>query len=154
MAVIARVNPIIRGWANYYRNAVSSDMSAKLDSYLFWISYKWARHQHQKKARRWIARQYFGRFNQSRNDLWVFGDRATGAYLQRFAWTKIVRHAQVKYGASLDDPALSHIGHNDGQNVSRVRSGVLHCPRGLLEPCAVKKLQARMLLWMSSRLFN
>jgi len=38
--------------------------------------------------------------------VWVFGDRDSGAYLHKFAWTKIVRHRMVKGSASLDDPAL------------------------------------------------
>ena len=106
-AVVGRLNPNIRGWANYYRRVVSSAVFAKLDSYLFFITYKWARRQHQNKSRQMIARRYFGRFNKSRNDRWVFGDRESGVYMQRFAWTKIVRHAQVKYGASPDDPEMT-----------------------------------------------
>jgi hypothetical protein len=38
---------------------------------------------------------------------WVFGDRHTGGYLHRFAWTNIVRHQIVKHAASLDDPELA-----------------------------------------------
>ncbi len=38
---------------------------------------------------------------------WVLGDRDTGAYLTKFAWTKIVRHVPVHGGASPDDPALT-----------------------------------------------
>ncbi len=52
-------------------------------------------------------KRYFGQFNPSRQDHWVFGDRDSGAHLTRFAWTKIVRHVQVKGGASPDDPALT-----------------------------------------------
>jgi len=37
----------------------------------------------------------------------VFGDRDTGAYLPKPAWTEIVRHILVKSGASPDDPALA-----------------------------------------------
>jgi RNA-directed DNA polymerase len=36
----------------------------------------------------------------------VLGDRASGAYLHRFAWTGINRHQIVKQWASPDDPAL------------------------------------------------
>jgi hypothetical protein len=37
----------------------------------------------------------------------VFGDRDSGAYLLKFAWTKITRHTMVKGWASPDDPALA-----------------------------------------------
>jgi RNA-directed DNA polymerase len=39
-AVIARLNPIIRGWAGYYRTAVSSEISTALDHYLWKLTYK------------------------------------------------------------------------------------------------------------------
>ena len=47
------------------------------------------------------------RVQQCRRDRWVFGDRDSGAYLVKFAWTNIVRHPMVKGNASPDDPALA-----------------------------------------------
>lgn len=46
-------------------------------------------------------------FNPSKRNRWIFGDRGTGAYLPKFAWTKIVRHSMVVGNASPDDPALT-----------------------------------------------
>jgi RNA-directed DNA polymerase len=106
-AVIARLNPIIRGWAAYYRTAVSSETFAALDHYLWKLTYKWAKHSHPNKPTRWVIRRYFGTFHRSRCDRWVFGDRDSGAYLLRFAWTKIVRHQMVRGTSSPDDPALA-----------------------------------------------
>lgn len=45
-------------------------------------------------------------FNPARRDKWVFGDRDSGAYLLKFAWTKIIRHQMVKDVSSPDDPTL------------------------------------------------
>ncbi|HWM98324.1 MAG TPA: group II intron reverse transcriptase/maturase, partial [Streptosporangiaceae bacterium] len=112
VAVIARLNPIIRGWAAYYRGVVSSKIFNSLDSYVWKLVYKWAKHTHPKKPRAWIARRYFGRFNTSRGDRWVFGDRAGTnerggvPHLVKFSWTDIVRHQMVKGAASPDDPDL------------------------------------------------
>ena len=113
MAVIARLNPIIRGWAAYYRGVVSSKLFAALDNHMWWLTYRWARHSHPNKSKKWIARRYFGRFNKFRNDRWVFGDRdhvvndrGDVAFLVKFSWTAIVRHQLVAGGASPDDPNL------------------------------------------------
>ncbi|MET7728260.1 group II intron reverse transcriptase/maturase [Streptomyces mirabilis] len=106
-AVIAKLNPIIRGWAAYYRGVVSSKVFTSLDNHVWKLVYKWARHTHPNKPRGWVTARYFGRFNTSRQDRWVFGDRETGRYLAKFAWTKIVRHQLVIKGASVDDPALT-----------------------------------------------
>ena len=106
-AVISRLNPIIRGWSAYYRTVVASQAFAKLDNYLWMLTYKWANHSHPNKPKRWVVARYFGPFNRSRKDRWVFGDRDSGAYLLRFSWTKIVRHQLVPGTASPDDPALA-----------------------------------------------
>lgn len=105
--VIATLNPIIRGWAAYYRTAVSSQVFSGLDHYMWQLTWKWARYRHAGKPKRWIMARYFGRFNKSRGDRWVFGDRDSGAYLLKFSWTPITRHTMVKGAASPDDPALS-----------------------------------------------
>jgi RNA-directed DNA polymerase len=106
-AVVQRLNPIIRGWSAYYRTVVSSKAFTLLDRYLWQLTYKWAKFGHPKKPRYWIINRYFGDFNKSRQDRWVFGDRVGGAYRVKFAWTKIVRHRMVKGGASPDDPTLA-----------------------------------------------
>ena len=106
-AVLHRLNPIIRGWAAYYRTVVSSKAFAMLDRYLWGLTYKWAKFGHPKKPRSWIVNRYFGAFNKSRQDRWVFGDRASGAYRTKFAWTKIVRYRMVKGRSSPDDPTLA-----------------------------------------------
>lgn len=106
-AVIGQLNPIIRGWAAYYRGAVSSKVFNSLDAYLWRLLYKWARSSHRNKPKSWVTARYFGAFNKSRNDRWVFGDRDSGAYLAKFSWTKIVRHRLVQGAASPDDPALA-----------------------------------------------
>ena len=74
------------------------------------LAYRWAvRAIRTSRSTGSIAR-YFGAFNPARHDKWVFGDRDSGAYLHKFAWTKIVRHQMVKGTASPDDPALPATG--------------------------------------------
>jgi RNA-directed DNA polymerase len=106
-AVLIRLNPIIRGWATYYRGVVSSKTFGALDDYMWRLAYKWAVYSHSNKSKSWVVTRYFGMFNKSRRDRWVFGDRKSGAYLLKFAWTRIVRHQLVRSGASPDDPALA-----------------------------------------------
>jgi RNA-directed DNA polymerase len=116
-AVIARLTPITRGWAAYYRGVVSSKLFASLDHYLFKLTYKWAKRSHKNKPTSWIVDRYYGKFNRFRNDRWVFGDRDSGAYLPKLAWTGIVRHIPVKGGASPDDPDLAEYWASRRQKV-------------------------------------
>ncbi|MGH3713350.1 MAG: group II intron reverse transcriptase/maturase [Micromonosporaceae bacterium] len=113
MAVIARLNPIIRGWAAYYRGVVSSRVFSALDNYMWQLAYNWAKHSHPNKPKKWIVRRYFGKFNKFRNDRWVFGARARVSergdiyHMVKFSWTTIVRHQLVTGRASPDDPDLA-----------------------------------------------
>jgi RNA-directed DNA polymerase len=106
-AVLAKINPIVRGWVAYYRTVVSSKVFHALTDYLWKLAYKWACWSHPNKPKRWITQRYFGKFNKFRNDRWVFGDRDTGAYLPKPAWIDITRHTLVKGRASPDDPDLA-----------------------------------------------
>ncbi|MDO2392142.1 group II intron maturase-specific domain-containing protein [Mycobacterium avium subsp. hominissuis] len=114
-AVIARMNPIIRGWSAYYRGAVSSKVFSSLDHYMWRLTSGRARRPHPKKPKKWIARRHWGRFNKFRNDQWVFGDperplddrRENIACLVKFSWTHIVRHTLVAGRASPDAPELA-----------------------------------------------
>jgi len=106
-AVISKLNPIITGWAAYYRIGVSKRVFNALDAHLWKRAYKWARFTHANKSASWVRARYFDAFNPSRQDTWVFGSRDTGFYLRKFAWTPIVRHRMVAGGASADDPTLT-----------------------------------------------
>jgi RNA-directed DNA polymerase len=106
-AVIQKLSPIVRGWAAYYQGVVSTETFHNLDHHVWIILWKWALFRHPKKSKSWVVDRYFGQFHPTRRDLWVFGNRDSGAYLPRFGWTKIVRHDLVKGAASPDDPALA-----------------------------------------------
>jgi RNA-directed DNA polymerase len=106
-ALIARLNPVITGWAAYYRIGVSKRAYNALDAHMWRLAWKWAKFSHPDKPRRWIITRHFGMFNPARQDKWVLGSRETGFYLRKFAWTKIVRHRMAAGRASPDDPALT-----------------------------------------------
>ena len=112
IGVIAKMNPIIRGQANYFRTGASKKSFQDLDRHLWQHLYKWARRRHPKKSRKWVTARYFGPYHPTRRNKWVYGDRETGAYLHQYAWTKIVRHVPVIGRHSPDDPALAQYWAN------------------------------------------
>jgi RNA-directed DNA polymerase len=145
--VIARLNPIVRGCAAYYRNVVSSKVFTELDHYMWQLTYKWARCTHPNKPTRWIVRRYFGAFNTSRRDQWVFGDRDSGAYLLKFAWTRIVRHQMVTGTASPDDPVLADYWNTRRRKgirlpIDGIRLRLLQAQRGHCARCGELLLHA------------
>jgi RNA-directed DNA polymerase len=117
--VLARLNPIIRGWANYFRTVVASEIFHQLDSWMFYRADRYAKWQHPKKPKYWRQRKYWGRLNLDRSDRWVFGDKATGGYLLKFGWFPIERHVLVKGTASPDDPQLK--GYWEQRQAAKVK---------------------------------
>jgi RNA-directed DNA polymerase len=105
-ALISKLNPIIRGWANYYRIGVSSEAFSKIDNWMFFREKRYAKRMHPNKSDGWRKKRYFGKLNLDRNDNWVFGNKQTGTHLLKFSWFKIERHILVKGTSSPDDPKL------------------------------------------------
>ena len=105
-SVLAKLNPIIRGWANYFRTVVAKEIFSKLDNWMFYKADRYTRWMHPKKPKDWRHRKYWGRLHLDRLDCWVFGDKHTGGYLLKFSWFPIERHTLVKGRSSPDDLRL------------------------------------------------
>lgn len=108
IAAITKLNPIIKGWANYHKSAASKATYSKLDSFIFNKLKRWAKRTHPKKSWEWSKKKYWGQLCPGRKDKWVFGNRIDNQvlYLEKLAWTKIERHTLVKYKNSPDDSFL------------------------------------------------
>jgi len=57
--LINLLNPIIRGWCNYYSTVVSKDTFATLDHQVYWKIKKWAERRHCNKGKPWVKEKYF-----------------------------------------------------------------------------------------------
>jgi RNA-directed DNA polymerase len=105
--VTTRLNPIIRGWANYFRPKVSYKTFQALDEWMFRRELRYVKYRHPNKPWSWQKDRYWGRLHRQKNDNWVFGDTHSGVILLKFSWFNIQRHVMVKDSASPDDPMLS-----------------------------------------------
>lgn len=104
--IVKRLNPIIRGWSNYFRIGVAYETFTKLDRWMVDRQVRYVRRMHPRKNYVWKQNKYWGRLNLDRQDKWVFGDKQTGMALQKFVWTPIQRHILIEHTASPDDPGL------------------------------------------------
>ena len=57
--MIRDLNPIIRGWTNYYRHVVSKRIFATVDNAMWPMLYKWAKRRHPMKPHSWVQKRYF-----------------------------------------------------------------------------------------------
>ena len=105
VALINEMNPLIRGWSNYFRIGVAKEVFAKLDNFMYYRAKRYMKRRHPMKSGWWRTNKYWGR-PPGHQDRWVFMDKARNATLRKFAWTKIVRHRLVPQNYSPDDPTL------------------------------------------------
>ena len=94
-ALIDRLNPIIRGWANYYSNACSKATYNLMNHLVYQKLRAWAYHRHPNKSRRWIVRKYW---LMESGEGWVFASRNDQRTLRLFQHpqTPIKRHVKVQ----------------------------------------------------------
>lgn len=116
-ALIAHLNPIIRGWANYYSTSVSKEEFSKLDRLVYLKLKKWAKKRHPNKSSTWVASKYWHTVG---GDNWVFATKQKGKdsllCLLKHRATPIVRHVKVKGEASPFDGNLVYWSTRMGKN--------------------------------------
>ena len=108
VTLISRLNPIIRGWSNYYSGVVSKEIYSKLDNLMYGLLRKWALRRHPNKTGKWVANKYWHTVG---GNNWTFAHIADGKvakHLVRHNSTPIVRHVKVKGTASPYDGNLPY----------------------------------------------
>jgi RNA-directed DNA polymerase len=70
--LIANINPIIRGWSNYFNLGNSARYRDHLRQALYRLCWKWAQKKHPKWGKKTIARTYFHSHTTFKNTIWVF----------------------------------------------------------------------------------
>jgi group II intron reverse transcriptase/maturase len=96
-AVINKLNPIIRGFSNYYRYYNSTERMNGLDNLIFEKLLRWAKRRHPNKGMKWVANKYF--LAHSNQQKWQFSN--DNLILRNHTNTKIERYIQVKGRVSI-----------------------------------------------------
>ena len=104
--IIRVLNPIIRGYGQYWKHVVSKKTFSYMDHYVFSKLIKHLKQLHPKKSWKWITKRYFKKPNHGGNDRWTLTCPLTNIQLLKMAWIKIERHVMVAYKNSPDDPNL------------------------------------------------
>jgi len=67
--LIATLNPIIRGWTNYYAFTDNQKTFRYCDERMFWRLFRYACNRHKSKGKKWIINKYFHTFKGRK---WIF----------------------------------------------------------------------------------
>jgi RNA-directed DNA polymerase len=107
--LIQKLNPIIRGWANYHCHVCSKQTYRYTDYATFKALWQWARRRHPKsKSAHWVRQKYF---RTCRRRTWTFSGEIVGRngkektiHLLYATNTRIRRQVKIKAQANPFDP--------------------------------------------------
>jgi len=114
-ALIRHLNPIIRGWSNYYSTVVSKVTYADLDHLMYRKLRAWAKRRHPKMNSEKVVKKYWMTIG---DENWVFATKKENNPLRLFDHvnTPIVRHVKIKGESSPYDGNLVYWSKRKGDN--------------------------------------
>jgi len=103
--LILKLNPIIRGWANYYYYSSAKEIFNYIDYRIWQMVWSWCLRRHPRKGKTWIYLRYFMILN---NRKWLFGEKKENLLLFTRAFPAGKNYTPVKgYNSPYD--ATLHI---------------------------------------------
>ena len=122
-AVIRKLNPLLRGFANYYKGVVSKDIFSYISHRVWKYLWQWGKRRHPHKPNRWIRRRYFKTI---KGNSWIFATTTSDRRGKEKELTlfhipdvPIQRHIKVKGNVSPDDPSLKEYWKKRHQNLGK-----------------------------------
>jgi RNA-directed DNA polymerase len=83
------LNPVLRGWANYFRHGVSARTFDYLNSWSWWRVVNWLRHKHRRANWKWLRRRYLPRWRPTDGTVSMFNPTAIPITRYRYRGTRI-----------------------------------------------------------------
>ncbi len=138
-ALIGNLNPVIKGWSNYYSSVVSKEIYSSQDHLMYLKLKSWAERRHPNKSGSWVAKKYWQTIG---GNNWAFATRQKGinpVRLLSHAETPIVRHVKVKGDASPYDGNLIYWSSRMGAHpeVSTRMATLLKTQKGKCTHCGL-----------------
>ncbi|MDT9206154.1 MULTISPECIES: group II intron reverse transcriptase/maturase [unclassified Limnospira] len=120
-ALIGKLNPIIRGWSNYYSAVVSTETFNKLDSIVWLMLRAWTISRCGKASYEKLG-NYFHKGTvklsngKERHESWLFKTK-DGLTLWQHNWTPLVRHTIIRPDATPYDGNWTYWATRKGQAI-------------------------------------
>ena len=87
--LLRRLNPVLRGWCNYFRHGVSSRTFSYVDHYAFWRIFGWLRKRHVGLNKHTLVRRYLPGWRIRDGGIEMFRPQAIAIERYRYRGTKI-----------------------------------------------------------------
>jgi RNA-directed DNA polymerase len=87
--LLQRLNPVLRGWANYFRHGVSARTFDYLNSWSWWRVVNWLRHKHRRANWKWLRRRYLPGWRPTDGGISLFNPTTIPITRYRYRGTRI-----------------------------------------------------------------
>jgi RNA-directed DNA polymerase len=104
IALIKEINPIIKGWANYYATVCSKETYSYCDYVIYQQLRRWSQRRHPNKNRTWVNKKYW---HSKDNRNWIFSTNDNHRLINH-AEIPITRQIKVKGDRSPFDGDLCY----------------------------------------------
>ncbi len=124
-ALIRKLNPLLQGWANYYRHGAAKRTFKQLDYYLSDQLWRWIKRRHPNKSATWRKQKHFHRGAGCWNfsvPIRLANGESKVLTLYRMASTTIQRHIKVRGKANPYDEQYTDYFEKRRYAIWRVRS--------------------------------
>jgi RNA-directed DNA polymerase len=138
-ALISHLNPVIRGWVNYYSTVVSKETFSTIDYLVFQKLLRWAKRRHPGKSGTWVTSKYWHTVGDAN---WIFSVTREGKVAETLishSSKEIVRHIKVKGTASPFDGNLKYWSSRRGEHplVPKRVAKLLKAQKGKCSHCGL-----------------
>ena len=133
-ALIAKLNPIIKGWSQYYAPVASKRAFGKLSHITHQQLTRWAKRRHPNQPRKKIIPKYW----RLETGYWLFATKQ-GHRLYRHHWTPIVRHVKIQGNRSPYDGDWAYWATRKGKHpeLPKRTAFLLHQQKGKCAACGL-----------------
>lgn len=114
--VLRKVNPILRGWAAYFRYGVSKTTFSYLGYYAWWRMIAWIRHKHPSLGWKQLRRLYYGADRISEDGVTLYNPAKMRVERYRFRGAQI----STPYNLAEVDPTGARFRQTDHDDVAFV----------------------------------
>ena len=87
--LLRRLNPVLRGWTNYFRHGASSKTFAYLDAFVWRRVWRWLCNKHTRRPRKELVRRYYHNWRPVEDEVTLYNPARVAIARYRYRHTSI-----------------------------------------------------------------
>jgi RNA-directed DNA polymerase len=122
--LIAALNPVLRGWGNYFRHAAAKRTLVYLGYYAWWRVGRWLRKKHPRMTWKQIHRRYASEGTFQADGIALFDPGSISVTRYRYRGARIPNPWNVESTADPGDPRARRAGQQEQLTIDRVQQAL------------------------------